>query len=73
MKINFRFMTMVLTFVLCFAAAGFGQRTTGNIEGTITDPNGAVVAGATRGAGRGGNRARRGSARLGAAAGDHRR
>lgn len=46
MKINLRFMTMVLTFILCFAAIGFGQRTTGNIEGTITDQNGAVVPGA---------------------------
>ena len=40
-------MTMVLTFILCFAAIGFGQRTTGNIEGTITDQNGAVVPGAS--------------------------
>jgi Carboxypeptidase regulatory-like domain/TonB-dependent Receptor Plug Domain/TonB dependent receptor-like, beta-barrel len=47
MKINFRFMTMVLSFILCFAANGFGQRTTGNIEGIITDQNGAVVPGAT--------------------------
>ncbi|MET0751790.1 MAG: TonB-dependent receptor, partial [Pyrinomonadaceae bacterium] len=45
--INFRFMTMVLSFILCFAAIGFGQRTTGNIEGTITDQNGAVVPGAS--------------------------
>src|SRR5215213_312855 len=47
MKINFRFMTMALTFILCFAALGFGQRTTGNIEGTITDQNGAVLPGAS--------------------------
>ena len=40
-------MTMVLTFILCFAAVGFGQRTTGNIEGTITDQNGAVIPGAS--------------------------
>jgi hypothetical protein len=33
--------------MLCFTAIAFGQRTTGNIEGTVTDPNGAVVPGAS--------------------------
>ena len=44
---NFKFMTVVLSFMLCFAAVAFGQKTTGNIEGTITDQNGAVVPGVT--------------------------
>lgn len=44
---NFKFMTGALSLMLCFAAFAFGQRTSGNIEGTITDPNGAVVTGAT--------------------------
>ena len=47
MNKNFKFITGVLSLVLCFAAMAFGQRTTGNIEGTVTDPNGAVVSGAT--------------------------
>ncbi|MGI9036767.1 MAG: carboxypeptidase regulatory-like domain-containing protein [Pyrinomonadaceae bacterium] len=34
-----------MSFVLCFSAAVFGQRTTGNIEGTVKDPQGAVVPG----------------------------
>ncbi len=40
-------MTVALSFVLCFTAVAFGQKTTGNIEGSVTDQNGAVVAGAT--------------------------
>jgi len=47
MKINFKFMTVAMSLVLCLAAMAFGQRTTGNIEGTITDQNGAVVPGVT--------------------------
>ena len=47
MNKNFKFLTLVMSFVLCFAATAFGQRTTGNIEGTITDPNGAVIPNAT--------------------------
>src|SRR5215204_4093794 len=43
MNKNFRFISMVLSITLCFAAVAFGQTTTGNIEGTVTDPNGAVV------------------------------
>lgn len=47
MKINFRFMTVAMSLILCLSAMAFGQRTTGNIEGTITDTNGAVVPGVT--------------------------
>ena len=45
MSKNFKFISMVLTIVFCFSAIAFGQSTTGSIEGTITDPNGAVVPG----------------------------
>ncbi|HEY8560872.1 MAG TPA: TonB-dependent receptor [Pyrinomonadaceae bacterium] len=45
MNKNFKFLSLVLSFMLCFAAAAFGQETTGGIEGTIKDPNGAVVPG----------------------------
>jgi hypothetical protein len=45
MKKNFKFLTLVLSFMLCLAATAFGQETTGGIEGTIKDPNGAVVPG----------------------------
>lgn len=34
---------MTLPILLCLAATVFGQRTTGDIEGTVTDGNGAVV------------------------------
>lgn len=47
MNKNFRFMSLVLSFMLCFTAVAFGQNTSGSIEGTITDPNGAVVPNAT--------------------------
>ena len=47
MKKNFKFITGALALMLCFTAFAFGQRTSGNIEGTITDPNGAVVPNAT--------------------------
>ena len=40
---NFKFLSLVLTFIFCFSALAFGQETTGGIEGTIKDPNGAVV------------------------------
>ena len=36
-----------LASMLLLSAAAFGQGTTGNISGTVTDPNGAVVPGAT--------------------------
>ena len=47
MNKNFKFITGVLSLVLCFAAMAFGQKTSGNIEGVVTDSNGAVVVGAT--------------------------
>jgi hypothetical protein len=37
----------MLSFVFCFSLTAYGQETTGNIEGTITDPSGARIAGAT--------------------------
>jgi len=45
MRRSFRYIIMTMFAVLCFAATIFGQRTTGNLEGTVTDPNGAVVPG----------------------------
>jgi len=42
---NFKFITLVMSIVFCFSAIAFGQAVTGSIEGTITDPNGAVVPG----------------------------
>src|SRR5687768_1651293 len=38
-----RFATLVMSLVIFMAAAAFGQETTGNLEGTVQDPNGAVV------------------------------
>ncbi len=38
---------MAMSIVLCLAAMTFGQRTTGDIEGTVKDPKGAVVPGAS--------------------------
>lgn len=35
----------MFTLALCFSFTAFAQETTGSIEGTITDPNGAVVPG----------------------------
>jgi len=34
-----------MSVILCFATAVFGQRTTGDIEGKVTDTTGAVVPG----------------------------
>src|SRR5437764_7993540 len=34
---------MTISLVVCFAAAVFGQRTTGDLEGKVTDTNGAVI------------------------------
>ncbi len=45
MNKNFKFISLSLALLLAFSAAIFGQRTTGTIEGTVTDPNGAVVPG----------------------------
>ena len=47
MNKNFKFITGALSLMLCFTAFAFGQRTSGSIEGTITDPNGATVPNAT--------------------------
>ncbi len=47
MNKNFKFLTVTLSMILCFTAFAFGQGTTGDIEGTISDPNGAVVPNAT--------------------------
>jgi hypothetical protein len=47
MSKNFKFITVALSILFCFTAIAFGQRTTGNITGTVTDPNGAVISGAT--------------------------
>ncbi len=44
MKINLRFIITMLSLVFCLTATvAFGQETTGNIEGTVKDPGGAVV------------------------------
>lgn len=45
MKKNFRILSLVVSIMLALSAVAFGQRTTGMIEGTVTDPNGAVVPG----------------------------
>ena len=36
-------MTFVMSIIFCLFATGFGQETTGGIEGTVKDPAGAVV------------------------------
>ncbi len=48
MNKNFKFITVALSFVLCLSALAFGQKSTGNLEGTVTDQNGAVVDGCYR-------------------------
>ncbi len=45
MRKRFRYALMTMSVILCFATAAFGQRTTGDIEGKVTDTNGAVVPG----------------------------
>src|SRR5215813_3957039 len=47
MRRNIRYALMTLSFTLCFGTAVFGQRTTGDIEGKVTDKDGAVVPGVT--------------------------
>jgi hypothetical protein len=44
---EFRYFLSTLGLVLLFAVMALGQKTSGNIEGNITDPNGAVVPNAT--------------------------
>lgn len=43
MKKNIRFLSLILSLAFCFTLSAFGQETTGNIEGTIKDPTGAIV------------------------------
>lgn len=43
MSKNFRFASLILSFVLCFTATAFGQETVGSVEVTVKDPQGAVV------------------------------
>lgn len=43
MRRSFRYIVMTMSLVLCFATAVFAQRTSGDVEGKVTDPNGAVV------------------------------
>jgi hypothetical protein len=45
MNKNFKLISLVLSFIFCFSAIAFGQETTGNIEGTVTDPSGAALPG----------------------------
>lgn len=45
MKNKFRGVMAMLVVVICLATAALAQRTTGTIEGTVTDANGAVVPG----------------------------
>src|SRR5262245_66429322 len=45
MRRRFRYALMTMSVILCFATAVFGQRTTGDIEGKVTDTNGAVIPG----------------------------
>ena len=42
---NFRLTSLLLTLVFCLSAVAFGQARRGRIEGTVRDPNGAVVPG----------------------------
>src|SRR5262249_44034926 len=41
----FRFCLLAVSIVFCLSAITFGQRTTGDVEGTVKDPKGAVVPG----------------------------
>lgn len=47
MNRNFKFITLVLSFMFCLSAIAFGQGTTGSIEGYVSDPNGARIPNAT--------------------------
>jgi len=47
MRKSFTFLTSIFAVLLCLSLTAFAQRTTGDIQGTVTDPNGAVVPGAS--------------------------
>jgi len=43
MRRSFTLLTSILLLVLCFSLSAFAQETTGEIQGTVKDPTGAVV------------------------------
>lgn len=43
MNKNFRFVLVALSLVFCFSAITFGQRTTGDLQGSVKDPQGSAV------------------------------
>src|SRR5688500_16675431 len=43
MRKNLHFLFVLLAFSFCLSISAFGQETTGDIEVTVKDPNGAVV------------------------------
>jgi Carboxypeptidase regulatory-like domain/TonB-dependent Receptor Plug Domain len=47
MNKNFKLISLVLSLVFCLTASTFGQSTSGSIEGTVKDANGASVPGIT--------------------------
>jgi hypothetical protein len=47
MRKRFEFIVLMLALVLSLGVSAFGQETTGNIRGTVKDPNGAAVANST--------------------------
>lgn len=47
MSKNFKFISAMLACVFCLASIALGQGTSGSIEGTVTDPNGARIPNAT--------------------------
>jgi hypothetical protein len=47
MKINLKLIGLFFVLIVAVSQAAFGQAQTGTVEGTITDPTGKVVAGAT--------------------------
>ncbi len=47
MSKKFKFFASFVALLLCLTSVAFGQERTGSVEGTITDPQGAVVPGVT--------------------------
>ena len=41
------FLSSTLLLVFCLSLAGFAQETTGGLQGTVKDPSGAVIPGAS--------------------------